>query len=378
MEKSQLIKKFLSEGFQLDSSAIDFLLKNSEKINEIINKLKQTNTLVVTLDVLKNIFPEKTKIEVLKEYKPKKSFTIEDLTEFFLNRYYQIKEFLSKRIELVNLISIKKITTKTTKFSIIAMVKKISPNKIFVEDNTGSLELSLKEGDKFYLTEDEVLGIVVRKQNEEFYVENIYFPDFSLKKPSYTSNEINCFFIPAVRLREFSLKNFLDDIRKDNNVFFVFIDNEKLSEIKGKLENLPKENTFLFFSPDSESFSRNEVGFEAYYYPCAIKIDNLILFFYPGYFLENYSKYWNLTEEQTFLNLIKKRHLNPNFKFSKKIFQEDPFLLNLDPDIIYVNNSNQTNEINYKSRTFIFTGKADPIIYKINLKTREKFKITLV
>lgn len=381
MERSEIIKKFLSEGFQLDSSALKFLLKNEDKIENILTRLKENKPkeLVLSSEILQKFLEEApTKIDIIpRNYSTKEMVSVEDITNFFVNRYSNIWNILSKRMELVNLISINKITQKIDKFSLIVMIRKIEGNKIFVEDLTGQLKLELRSNQNILLTEDEVIGVVCKRFNENFLVENVYYPDIPLKKEVlHTTEDINCFFIPIEKINEKKLNGVEKELEEKNNLFFLFLDsNSNKTFYEEIIPFFPKVRTFII---SEEKIQKEMEGYNFLSDPAFVKVEELVLLLTNGKFLKYYSDVWKISLNQIVLNLIKKRHLNPSFKFSKKIFVSDPFFLDIVPDIVYVNYPSIFASLNYKGTTILVNGNAEEsAIWKVNLKTRENIKIFL-
>jgi len=387
MERFNLIKEFLSYGYQLDSDAIDFLLKNENKIGKIISFLRteKPRELILNSEKLENILSKiPISFEILeRDFTSKEIISIEDLTEFFVKRYSKIRNLLSKRMELPNLISINKLTSRTKKFSLVVMIKEILDDKIVVEDNSGQLELNLQRMKFPFLVKDEVVGIVCNKEEENTNVENIISPDIPFKKDITTTKEnINCFFISGLNLeKEHKINNFeniSEELKNDDNIFFILGGiSSDLETYKNFISYFPKERTVILQGELDPKEKQNDYVYATD--PSFVKVGEVIILLTHGDILEPYISLWKFTPEQTILNLLKKRHLNPTFVNLKKFYVNDPLFLDIIPDIIAIGHSQTPSTTNYKNTTILSTGgvSSEIIMWKVNLHTRENVKIGL-
>jgi DNA polymerase II small subunit/DNA polymerase delta subunit B len=383
MNRSEIIKKFLDKGFQLDGDALEFLLESKDRIRKILRAIdeEKPKEFILSKKILEEILQKiPSKFEIIKkDFSFSETVSVEDLVKFFTNRYSFINKILSKRLELVNLISINKITSRTKKFSIISIIRKIENGKIFVEDLTGQLEIILDVDKKFYLTEDEVLGLVCKKKEDRFILENVYFPDIPLKKRiKKTKEDVNCFFISDLHLEEENfevIEKIEKEMENENNLFFILGDISEDGKIYRKfIKQFPNDRTIVI---KGEKDSEKEVkNFKFSKDPCFVKIEDITLFLSHGNFFESYVNLWKISPTQTVLNLLKKRHFNPSFVFNKKIYNKDPFLIDTIPDIICFGHFHQVDSLNYKGTTILSSGNpSNQMIWKVNLRTRENLKI---
>lgn len=384
MERSNIVRTFLNSGYQLDLKSLEFFEKNPEKIQEVLEKVKPLGIATITFDIIKNII-EPVELKILKNFLcQEKTYTIEDYIKFFNTRYEKFKQIISKRIDLVNLISINKISGRTKKFSLIALVKEKNPEEksITIEDGTGELTVFFNEEADFNsILLDEVVGLVCEKENDKIFVSRTIWPDVPLKREITKSNdEIYCLFISDFHMdsKEFNEKSyakFLNWIQNTNyKKFFVFVLGDISSsedDLQRFLSDLSKFNKFFLRGEiDSPNISPN-----THY---LVDIQGVKIFISHGDIFSNYSKIWDgLTPENIFLNLIKKRHLNPTFDFSKKIYEEDPYFLDIIPDIFVSGHFHSPGILNYKGITVISNGSfiTKPVFWLVNLKTRETFKL---
>ena len=148
MERTEIIKKFLTKGMQITGSALDFFASNPEKADTFLSKQPNCPS-TITLEIINEALkaPKACAVQNIKPYKEREKASVSDIVDFFNKRYEFFGNLLSKRLDLINLISINRVSDKIKKFSIIGMVKeKSTGNKTAVlEDKTGEIEVALSE-----------------------------------------------------------------------------------------------------------------------------------------------------------------------------------------------------------------------------------------
>jgi DNA polymerase II small subunit len=295
-----------------------------------------------------------------------------------------MKKILIKKIDLINLISINKISSRTKKFSLIALIREKNPEErsIIAEDGTGELPIFFQNEQDFNLVlPDDVVGLICEKQNEKFLATKIIWPDVPLgEQVARSVDDIYCLFVSDFHFnsKEFNSKSyekFLNWIKTLNyKKFFIFVLGDISSDkddVQKFLDDLKEYNNKFFLKGEIDPH------FAAITH-CLVEIQGVKIFVSHGDIFSNYMKIWNgLTPENIYLNLIKKRHLNPVFDFSKKIYDEDPYFLDIIPDIFVSGHFHIPGILNYKGITIISNGSfiTKPIFWLINLKTRETFKL---
>ncbi len=389
MESGQIVKKFLEAGYQLDKKVLEFFQKNPETVDKILAKLKNINfyTPVLTYNILEGLIEkEELKVEIVKRSEEKKQFTAKDCLNYFISRYEKIRKILEEKVDLVNLISINKIPERIKNFSLIVLVREKNGNYIIAEDLTGSSKIFFENIPEYDLVvPDDVIGIVCEK-NGAIYAKKIIWPDIPLRKEiSKTKDEIFCLFISDLHMdsgefKKENLEKFFEYIKKfDEKKLIIFIlgdissNGEDIEKFVAQLPNCKK----YFIKGEIDGNMKNYV--EVLEDPSIIKIADTVLFLTHGSVFDNYKKIWGMNAENVLLNLLKKRHLNPNFDFSKKIYDEDPYFLDIIPDILVSGHLHEPGIINYKGTTIIVNGSfiTKPIFWLINLQTRESIKIDL-
>lgn len=218
MEKSQILKLFLEKGFQIDIESLNFFSRNESALKKFLNEMEDKQVpSTITLDFVN--FLLKNDVEIVIHTKEAKTITVEELSKIFSYRFNILKKILLSHLDLVNLLSISKITEKTKKFSLIAMVSKTQESSITVMDDTGEIDLTI---DKKLLDEIfayDVLGFLCEK-NTGIHVRNVIFPDVPLRRNIKTlDEERNVIF--AEKINESILK-WAGDQKKPDEYIHLF------------------------------------------------------------------------------------------------------------------------------------------------------------
>lgn len=388
MDRQEIVKLFLKNGLQLDLDSLNLFFEKQDYIQQFLTKIKnlKVKPSIITSDFALSIL-KRPEIIVLKEPKVmKKTLKVEDYMRYFTERYNRISSILSKRLDLVNLISISKLTRKSKRFSIIGAVKEKNKNSLTIEDLTGELSLTYDDKNSAFteLVLDEIVGIMCER-NDTVEAKTILWPDIPLKREiNKTKEDTYCLFISSLHMddknfnREYYDK-FLDWSKKiDYEKFFVFVLGDISSDEKDIIkffDDLPK--SFKVFTrgtidPDIK------IGDLTLKDPSLVKIDNVVLLISYGGFIEKYKQFWpDLPQHKIMELLLKKRHINPVFNLNEQVYEEDPFILDTIPDIFVSGSSREPTISNYKGTTIITTGSFifKPIYYLTNLRTRETIKI---
>lgn len=379
-DKKEIINFFLSEGYQLDESALTFLSDDKSKIYEHLEYLKTTQTGKTTLtsnDFKKDHSNIDWGITILKTPQQKPQISTNELLIILNKRYDFFKNLLQNRIELVNLTSINKIG-KMQKFSLVVLLRDIvsETSSLVVEDRTGFTQLFVEDKQQLKnLVEDEVVGLNCKQENERIVATGIIQPNIQIKKEiTKLKNNVNCFFMSDKLLTNRNLKALLQLTgNHDNCHLFVFAETMMSGEARDVFTELPVTKTVI-----TKNLT-NEAGIISIIQtPSMVKINEMVLFLSLGSFLSKYSTD-STTTEATLLNLIKKRHLDPKLDIRQTLFINDPYLLDEMPDIIVIDTPGNPTSVTYKGITILTTGDVSlqPTVWKINLQTRETIKINL-
>jgi DNA polymerase II small subunit/DNA polymerase delta subunit B len=384
--KQEIIKIFLENDLQLDDDSLNYFLSNQDKINlffQAIKDLKEKPLVVTKQFVEKTLFKE-PRIEILKKFsQPTGVFSTGDIMKFFQERYEFVRKKLEKRVDLINTISINRISKKTRKFSIIGMVNERNEEEksIEVSDLTGTTTIFLDKKIFDILPVDTVAGFVCEKKDDKITAENVIFPDVPLKKEiSKTSSEAHCLFVSDFHLN--SSKNdffekFLTMLKSLNlsnlSVFFLGDISSKKDDYRKIIESIPEKISCIFLAGELEKNIEMENIFKT---PILIQIGEVKIFLAHGDFFSSYLPFFK-TPENTILQLLKQRNFNPTF--SPENFS-NTFLLDTLPDIIAIGHFHNPIFQNYKGITIIINGSfvTQPIYWLVNLQTREINKFSLI
>ncbi|MFB0544224.1 MAG: hypothetical protein ACETVN_00795, partial [Asgard group archaeon] len=309
MKKQEIIDLFLKRGIQLDLGGLEELHRDQNAIKKILEKVGKTKTKPKTLTIegIHSLLKKTTtNIELLKTPICKKGkVTPRDYAEYISNRYEEIGKILVKKLSLLNLMSLGKITQKTRNFSIIGMVKEKNnaENTIIVEDQTGELTIHFDERNLKIFSEivlDEILGAVCEKK-EVVRAKKIIWPDVPLRKRvNKTKDDAFCLFVSDIHMDDEKTNKkdyeiFLDWVNKtEYTPFYIFVLGDissRKKDITDFFNSLPK-NAFKVFIK-GETDTDTDVWDLVLPNPSLVKIENDILVFLShGEFLANYTNIW--------------------------------------------------------------------------------------
>ncbi len=354
MNRKDVIKFCLSKGVQIDDEIVDFITEREELLDKLIEFTKKKNELIISKKILDDFMKLKNKnIKILKKLKIRKEFTTADVITFFRNRFDFFFSILRKRMELVNLISVNKITPKSRKFSLIVFVREIDRknNRILAEDLSGYIQLTVRK-DIEYLVEDEVIGVICRREKDMIITDKIIFPDIPLMRGIKKLNE---------------------------NLKIIFISTKGLDSLGDtetkKLLSYMKDDTYVFvFGKLPDNLKRKIKNYYEVEEDTTLQFNGFIILLTNGKFISRYSPLFGKKPVKTMQILLKKRHVNP--VFDGKLYENDFYLLDEIPDIV-VFPSEDPDFLNYKGITIISIGNfiSKPIFWMIDLKTRETIKL---
>lgn len=189
MEKSDILRSFLEKGYQIDVETLNFFAKNEKQMKKFLEEIEnKTAPLTITKDFVDLTLESDVEINVSQA--EKKTITAEDLAKILFNKYNIIKKILVAHLDLVNLLSVSKITDKTKVFSLIGIVREIdaTTGMIIVADDTGEINLKIDQKILNDILINDVLGFVCEK-NSRINIKNIVFPDIPLRRNVKTLNE---------------------------------------------------------------------------------------------------------------------------------------------------------------------------------------------
>jgi DNA polymerase II small subunit len=211
MEKKEILKLCIENGFFLDRYMLEFFIGLDEK--EVVGIIKRLKELKINEKILnKEVFNKyknrvdcflssynKTEsgVEVLKNIKGN-SGKIEagDFVSYFRSRFEVLKDILIKKGELENFSSIRRIGKDNGVFCIIGMIynKRVTKNKnllLEVEDLTGrSVVLINKENKELFvraqgLLLDDIVAFRVSGSEKMLFTSDFIYPDAKLEKERF-------------------------------------------------------------------------------------------------------------------------------------------------------------------------------------------------
>ncbi|HLC39826.1 MAG: hypothetical protein A2745_02575 [Candidatus Harrisonbacteria bacterium RIFCSPHIGHO2_01_FULL_44_13] len=343
MEKPEILKKFLDNGLQLDFESLDFFSHKPNQINTFLQKVPSVGKpTTVTINFINEILQQpESDVEILKV--PEKSRATIDIDEFAAlvnTRYIFLKKLLAGRVDLVNLISINKITPKVKKFSVIIIVKEKmdGENSIVGEDETGEHTFFFKKKADFeQVFLDDVIGIVC-ESDERIKIEKMFWPDLPLRREVTRTEED----------LELTVSNYPLARAADGKEIAITTEGHKA-----------KINADVFDMPVMVKVKQSAV----------VLISN-------SKYLKKYQQR-EKNEEELIASLLKRRNLSPVIEADHAAFSNDPFLIDMVPDIFIIFDVQGSGSFNYKGTTVLMMPEREKekTSWRINLKTRETKRI---
>jgi len=314
--------------------------------------------------------------------KNKHKIVVKDFINHFRNRYKILSKIIQEENNLLNLISINKLSKEKENVSIIGIIKEKKITKkghlmITIEDLTGIINLIIpvfkvelfKKGLDICL--DSVIGFMGVGNNEILFIEDIIFPEARLKERKKNNKDESAIFIGDLH---FGNKNFLkEEFQKfidylsieneeNKNIKYLFIvgdlidgvGNYKNQEYDLEIKEINKEYAKDIYKLENVKFIQN---------PNNIKIGNLNFLIYHGfsffYYADNIE---SLIKENAINNpekimkyLLKNRHLSPT-NIASEYFpgEEDKLLIKEVPDI-FISGHTHKSAITYSNNILLIS-----------------------
>lgn len=397
MSRQDIIKNFLEYDIQIDNTTLNYIERERLNVNQLlsqIRKLKQKPK-ILTLEIVKNILPEKEeiKIAILKdEQSVSKKTSVSDLIETTNKNFDFFKKLLSSHLELVNQISIGKISDKIKKFSLIAKVreKQIEPEGILIEDQTGEIFIKVSSRIKNLietLIEGEIIGVLCEKKGNETEAVEVVFPDVPMRREiNFSQNEIKCFFISdlhfsQIKVKEQPIQKLIEEINKQkNNKLLVFVlgDVDFHSENFENFVNLLPSNALKFFVVNNAADLDEREDSFVIRSPAYVRIvDKItILLVNKEDLCQKILEDNRLSCDEKLVTILKKRNLNPTTDITK-LNDRKQLVIEQVPDILVSSYLGNPTYRSYKGINIISCGDIleNPTYYLVDLKTRETIKI---
>jgi len=285
MEKNEIVKLFLESGVQLTPEALEIIFHKQDIIDKLINIIKEKNIILLDEKNLNEFIglletkDQEVKIEYPEELV---EFKTDDVLRLMKERFEVLSKIIEENHKLQNIVSLSKIKKVKRKEEVITigMVKDKTTYSILLEDFTSNEIIQMEANIVKRIFYDDVIGVRIKKEGEQVIGDKIFFPSLSFfRKTCFLSEEV----LVSKEWIKFKDKKIPIERRE---IVKVYINNFKLTLI------------------DVDIIKKYRVENENY-------IDILI-------------------------SLIERRHLNPSFFISKKVYKKDLFLLNKIPDVIIV------------------------------------------
>lgn len=329
-----IIDKFLKKGILISPEIVNKL--NPEEVDEIINKLDDKQ-LVLTKEVY--CLMKSSGVKVLNEYKKKSSTKrITNFVDFYNQRFDFLREILRKKLGTDKLTSINKLNMGTV--LVIGMVRKIEDGGFELDDSTGSVFCRSNEK----VVEDEVIAVKGNYRNE-LHAEKVTRPDIPLNN-SVNATEDDC---------ETLFVSDLSSVKKHSHVKCVFTFHVSQKDIK----NL---NMWIVTKKENKLKGKLVVSPEA---PFMVDVEGIKVLVVEHPEIREVKKKLGLDDEKkVIIELLKRRHLLP-FSY----VENDPYLIKVIPDVLFLSGGEETFFINYKGISIISVSGGGGFI--VNLKTRD-------
>jgi DNA polymerase II small subunit/DNA polymerase delta subunit B len=301
MEKLEILKSFLEEGIQLTPKALDLIFENQEIIEKIKKYAREKDLILIDEKVLLELKRMEKQQEVRILYPEEElSFSLQDVLEMLKERFEFLSKIIQENHHISNLTSLHKAKKlkKGEEATVIGMVKDKTTYAIILEDFTGHETIQLDAKIVERLSFDDVVAIKIRKEEETFVGDKIFFPSLTFFRKTTTLEKEVIIHNSEIKVENRTVAMKLDEILR------VYIGEYKLFLLNSKI-------------------------IEAY-------------------------KQKNERELDTLISLIERRHLNPSFFLCKKFYKKDLFLMDEIPDSIIVFNSKEALYKAYKGINIFF------------------------
>ncbi len=314
MDKKEIIKTFFEHNVLLSPELLEKV--NENNINEILSRAKQSKTAVVTELEQKPTSLQEILFEVKKTTQNKR-LSAQDFAKYYNNKYEGIKNILLKKIGAEkDIVSINKTKNTFSDVLVIGMVRELTPQGFILEDPTGETDVISEEK----TDPDDVVGVKGSVRENKLFAKEVTVPDIPLSR----------------EITKIDASVFLTTEAIEHPADFTIVSNiDRILDVKNTTNR-----AVVSANPSWVSISKDN------------KKLNIIVY-----------KSQDEADKNKAISYLKKRHLSP--QRNQIMSQEDPFLLNPIPDILWLVQKESWAE-NYKGVSII-SGTA-PV--KINLETR--------
>lgn len=214
------VKNLINLGFLVDEEIAEKVENlDEETFYKVIEFLEKEKPFMLTKEILGKILTKD--IEIFRQFKPVKSFTIQDYVKVLNERYNFLQNILLGKVELENIVSINK--AGNGNMSIIGLVKDIKEQNskvlVVLEDPTGDIDTLIDKKMAGKLSIDDVIAVSGKISNKILFVNKMLFPGIPLRPVNYSEESIKIAFLSG---------------KKPNNADYVFYKDKIKDRIKKK------------------------------------------------------------------------------------------------------------------------------------------------
>jgi len=189
------LEELIKLGFLVEEDSKEAIERlNEARFQELVKHLREEKPLIVSKDIIKDILTRE--IEILKQYEPMDSFTVQDFVEILNKRYGFLQDILLRKVELKNIVSINKVSNGNV--SVIGLVKdmliKNSRRMLVLEDPTGYIDVLIDASLTEKVVLDDVVAVTGRISGKVLYAEKIFFPSVPLRPVNYSETNVKVVF----------------------------------------------------------------------------------------------------------------------------------------------------------------------------------------
>lgn len=420
MERKDIVERFLREGRQLDSAALDYFMSKPEKIDEFIKTAQKDTTIqqsTITLDSIMSVLKEKEQptVKIIKKFcinERNEKISISDYSNQLISNYEMKRQMLINRVDSTKLLSINKIQ-KQNNFVLICMVRERDQveKSAIVEDMTGNITIYFEDTEFENLLENDIVAIQCEPSPTGIKAKQIIWPDVPLKRTvNKTKESIHCLFISDFHMdsEQFNREGYekflrwIDDFKKhDYGKTYILIlggISQKKSDVKKLFNILPKNSFKIFLRAKKDAVLDRRKDLLCSATPMMIEIEGIKFLLCQKDELYAYKRLFgrrhtdrdedvtvadvtatDATATDIMINLLKRRDLTPFVESGKVFIPTKGTLIDQVPDIFASGSFHSATATNYKGVTIITTGSlsltGEPVFWTVDLKTREINKL---
>lgn len=382
MESKEIIGRFLSAGYSLDSASLDFFAENSSQVDAFLTAAKTLEDddmakrpAIVTLGYVQKILesqpgPGCGRFVVLKEFDRKeRNLSVEDVVSNRLKEYEEAKKILSEKLD--DVVSINKMQRQHRFSLVVGVLEKAGSDSVVVEDVTGSATLRFENRKEFDdVVEGDYIGVACEPSADGPTVKSVVWPDIPLKrKVESPRTSVICVLVFGAdqRAAGFEARSFDGFVKWLN-------------------ENAGRNPHVVAFSDPEHAGDTDELFRKAHPglcvsvvpVPSLVEIDGVKIIACESESLGAYRHVWG-NELEIMINLLKRRALPLEKRFKCGVSAGHASFFDTVPDVFVSTGSKEPSASNYKGTNVISIGSfsGTPTFFAIDLKTRDVNKVDL-